>query len=255
MLLVLLLLGSIRGFAFFESILLRIVPVPIGPRIALTASCTILLLVLILAVHASIFAVLLLSLLRKLAFAIFFFLLEFDELLLQLMDYLFLLVQHLKVLDEWLHRRVVGALFLDVRHLNVEGHGQEVEHVLLVEVAVLLHRVQQIELLRQQVMVFHVIYYLPRVQVAQGGGLVVLGVGVLVQHRRTTAHGCVEARDLSTHAVVLSMLRLPGRQAVKSDSMRNWLPLEVEERVNRLYLNPPAPAFECFPYQLRVISW
>lgn len=37
--------------------------------------------------------------------------------------------------------------------------------------------------------------------------------------------------------------------------MRDGLPPKVEERVDWLYLDPPAPAFEGLPDQLRVVSW
>ena len=66
----------------------------------------------------------------------------------------------MEVLHERLHRGVVGALLLEVRHLNIESDWQEIEDVLLVEVAVLLHLLQQVELLGDQRMVLHVIYHL-----------------------------------------------------------------------------------------------
>lgn len=77
---------------------------------------------------------------------------------------------------------------------------------------------------------------------------------MLVQHRRPAAHGGVEVGDLGAHTIAFTGLRLPGRQAVEPDPVRHGLPPKVEERVNRLYLNPPASAFECLPYQLGVVA-
>lgn len=122
-------------------------PVSIYPCVAFTACARIIVCILLVRLLLTLLLVVDLALLCHLPFSLLLLFLEFDKLLLQFMDDFFVIFQHLKVLHERLHRSVVGALLLEVRHLNVESDRQEIEDVLLVEVTKLLHRVQQIELL------------------------------------------------------------------------------------------------------------
>ncbi len=74
-------------------------------------------------------------------------------------------LQRLEILDEGQHRRVVRGLLPDVRHLHIECHWRVVEHILLLEVAVLLHNLEQVTLLCDQVVVLQMVHHLPLVKV------------------------------------------------------------------------------------------
>jgi len=75
------------------------------------------------------------------------------------------LVQSLEVLDERQHCGIVGSLVLDIGHLYVEGHWCVVEHVFLLEVTELLHYLEQVAFLGNEVVVFNMVYHLPLAQV------------------------------------------------------------------------------------------
>ena len=177
-------------------------------------------------------------------------LLQLHQLLLDLIHNSLVLLKNLEVLNERLHGRVVSIFFLDVGHFNVECHWQVIKYVFLIQVAEFLHVLQKAELFSDQVVVFHVVDDLAGVQVAQSWRFVVCRLRRLVVCLRPTAHRRVERCDLVGHSVVLTWLLLPRRQSIKSNAMRDRLPLEVEQRVDGLDLYPPASALQGFSDEL-----
>ena len=70
-----------------------------------------------------------------------FLLFQFFQFDFEITDYLFIVFKALIVGDEWLHRRIVSLFLLYIGQIDVKSHWQNVEHILLLEVAELLHDV------------------------------------------------------------------------------------------------------------------
>ena len=130
-------------------------------------------------------------------------------------------------------------VFLDVRHLYIEGDGHQVEDVLFLGVAKLLHHVEQVVLLGDQGVMFEMVDQLP---------LLKFGPSYTILQR---LHPLREA--VSCLAEGLNF-RLDDCEPFKLDSIGDRLPFKIEHRMHRLYLDPPIPPVQGMPDKLRIIS-
>lgn len=86
------------------------------------------------------------------------------------------------------------------------------------------------------------IYHLTRVEIWDCGRSFVLGT-----------HCCVEASHIIPDAITFWLVLL-GTQALISNSIWYWLPLEIKHGVDWLYFDPPASPLQGSSYQAWVVS-
>lgn len=101
-------------------------------------------------------------------------------------------------------------------------------------------------------MEFQMVHALPLIEIWNSWGTAIVVTRLSL---RSTTHRCVKARHVMAHAILFPWFLLHGTQPLKPDSTGCRLPLEVEHWMNRWNLDPPGPPLECFPDELRIITW
>ena len=74
-------------------------------------------------------------------------------------DFFVLFENGVKV-DEWLHRNLVGRVLGGVVDFDIESYRHEVKGIFFGDFAVLLHHLEQVELLGQKLVELHVVHKL-----------------------------------------------------------------------------------------------
>jgi hypothetical protein len=82
------------------------------------------------------------------------------QLMLEVSECFFVLLEHSVEVDERLHRGLVGGVLGRILNFNIKGYWHEVESVLLSYFAMFLHDLEQVELLRKQLVELHVVHQL-----------------------------------------------------------------------------------------------
>lgn len=149
-----------------------------------------------------------------------------DELLLELLELVFVGLERLVEGDEGLQGLVDELVPRRVRDLDEEGDRHQVERVLLVQVTEALHDHQKVVLLGKQLVMLEMVDHLQTELVLRRGSMRLVFRVLL--------------RRLLAHRALLARAGVRVAEPGKFDPVADRVPLEVEHRVHWLDFDPPA---------------
>ena len=148
-----------------------------------------------------------------------------NKLLIQLLQLLFVGLEGLPESDEGLQCLVDQLVSRGVRDFNKDRDRHQIKGILLVQVGEALHHHQEVVLLGEELVMLKVIHHL-QAELVLSRGPALLFVALF---DRLLAH-----RSLLANAWVCVT------EACKLYPITDWVPLEIEHRVDGLNLDPPA---------------
>ena len=148
-----------------------------------------------------------------------------NKLFIQLLQLLSVCLEGLPESGEGLQCLVDQLVSRGVWDLNKDRDRHQIEGILLVQVTEALHHHQEVVLLGEELVMLEVIHHLQAELVLRRGPALLL----LALFDRLLAH-----RTLLANAGVCVT------EACKLDPITDWIPLEIEHRVDGLNLDPPA---------------
>ena len=149
-----------------------------------------------------------------------------NELFIQFLELLSVGLEGLPEGGEGLQCLVDQLVARGVWDLNKDRDRHQVEGILLVQVTEALHHHQEVVLLGEELVMLEVIHHLQAELVLRRGPALLL----LALFDRLLAH-----------RTLLANARVCVTEACKLNPITDWVPLEIEHRVDGLNHDPPAP--------------